>query len=96
MSAPESQEVPPAGATAERLKDLPPEVGALLISVGMLGVILPGMMGAPAVVAGGLVLWPEAFGKVEGWFQRRYPTAHKAGMKQIGRFLDDMTRRFPS
>jgi hypothetical protein len=81
--------------TLGKLKELPREVGAMLISVGALGVVLPGMMGVPAVVAGGLVLWPEAFGKVEDWFQRRYPTIHRKGMRQVGRYLDDMARRFP-
>ena len=82
--------------TLGKLKELPKEVGAMLISVGALGVVLPGMMGVPAVVAGGLVLWPEAFGKVEDWFQRRYPSLHRKGMRQVGRYLDDMARRFPT
>jgi hypothetical protein len=96
MSTPEP-DAAPAGddAVHGKLKELPREVGAMLISVGVLGVVLPGMMGAPAVVAGGLVLWPEAFGKVEDWFQRRYPSLHRKGMKQVGRYLDDMARRFP-
>jgi hypothetical protein len=78
-----------------RIKDLPKEVGVMLVSVGALGVVLPGMMGTPAVIAGGLVLWPSTFGKVERWFQRRYPAAHREGMKQIGRYLDDLDRRYP-
>ena len=98
MSTPEPDAAPGGAgddAVHGKLKELPKEVGAMLISVGVLGVVLPGMMGVPAVVAGGLVLWPEAFGKVEDWFQRRYPSLHRKGMKQVGRYLDDMARRFP-
>jgi hypothetical protein len=78
-----------------KIKDLPKEVGAMLVSVGVLGMILPGVVGTPAIIAGGLVLWPKAFGKLEDWFQRRYPKTHHRSMKQIGRYLDDLERRFP-
>ena len=49
---------------------LPKEMGVMLVAVGSLGWLLPGMVGTPALIAGGLVLWPKAFGKVETWFQR--------------------------
>jgi hypothetical protein len=78
-----------------RIQELPREVGAMLVSVGVLGWLLPGMAGTPALIAGGLVLWPSAFGKVEEWFQRRYPILHKQGMRQVGRYLDDLEQRYP-
>jgi len=78
-----------------RIQELPREVGAMLVSVGVLGWILPGMAGTPALIAGGLVLWPSTFGKVEEWFQRRYPVLHKQGMRQVGRYLDDLEQRYP-
>jgi hypothetical protein len=67
----------------------------MLLAVGALGFVLPGVMGTPAVIAGGLALWPRAFGKVEGWFGRRFPRLHRRGMDQVGRYLDDLERRFP-
>jgi hypothetical protein len=79
-----------------RLEDLPKELGVLLASVGVLGVVSPGIAGAPALIAGGLVLWPKTFGKVEDWFQCRFPLAHRESMKQVGRFLDDLQRRYPT
>jgi hypothetical protein len=88
------QEQAGGDAADVRIKDLPKEVGAMLVSVGVLGVVLPGMMGAPAIIAGGMVLWPGTFGKVESWFQRRYPELHKQGMRQISRYLDDLERRY--
>lgn len=77
------------------LRELPREVGTMLVSVGVLGFVLPGMMGTPALIAGGLVLWPKAFSRVDNWFQRRYPALHQQGMQQVCRYLDDLERRFP-
>jgi hypothetical protein len=86
----------PAERTAERrIDEIPPEVGAMLVSVGTLGVVLPGMAGAPALVVGGLVLWPSAFGRVDRWLRERFPDTHRQGMTQVARYLDDLERRFP-
>jgi cation transport ATPase len=87
------QEPDESGAPA--LKTVPREVGVMLLAVGVLGFVLPGVMGTPAIIAGGLALWPGAFGKVEGWFGRRFPRLHRRGMDQVGRYLDDLERRFP-
>lgn len=78
-----------------RIQKLPPEIGVLLIIVGILGLLLPGPVGSPFVLAGGLTLWPKGFGKVEVWFQRRFPGLHRAGVTQIDRFLVDLERRYP-
>jgi hypothetical protein len=53
------------------------------------------VMGAPALVAGGLVLWPGTFGPVDEWLRRQNPGLYHRGMKQLGRFLDDLERRYP-
>jgi len=74
---------------------LPKEAGVMLVSVGVLGFVLPAVAGTPAIVAGGLVLWPRTFGKLERWVQRRYPMVYYEGMRQICRYLDDIERRFP-
>ena len=78
-----------------RIEELPKELGVLLASVGVLGFVLPGIAGTPALIAGGLVLWPKTFGKVEGWFSDKFPVAHRASLRQVGRFLDDLDRRYP-
>jgi hypothetical protein len=83
-------------AMVRKIRELPREVGVMLLSVGTLGIVMPGIMGTPALIAGGLVLWPEAFGRVENWFERRYPQLHHQSMKQIGRYLDDLEKRYPS
>jgi hypothetical protein len=83
-------------AELKRIKDLPKEVGVMLMTVGMLGFALPGVVGTPAMIAGGLVLWPKAFGRVETWFERRFPQIHKQSLHQIHRYLDDLERRYPN
>lgn len=77
------------------IKELPKELGVMLITAGIVGFILPGP-GAPAIIAGGLVLWPEAFGKLESWLERAHPKVHREGMKHINRFLSDLQKRYPN
>ena len=77
-----------------KIKDLPKEIGVMLLTAGVVGFILPGP-GAPAIIAGGLVLWPEAFGRLESWLERFHPQVHREGVRQINRFLDDLEKRYP-
>lgn len=84
----------PEPADLNRIKDLPKEVGVMLITAGIVGFILPGP-GTPAIIAGGLVLWPKAFGKLESWLERSHPKVHRKGMQQINRFLNDLQKRYP-
>jgi hypothetical protein len=96
---------PPPGSSSEltseeeaelrRIKDLPKEVGVMLMTVGVLGLALPGVVGAPAMIAGGLVLWPKAFDKVENWFEHKFPKVHKQSLYQIHRYLNDLESRYP-
>ena len=63
---------------------------------GVLGLILPGPIGTPALIAGGVVLWPGTFGRISRWMERRYPRFTRAGNRQILRFISDLERRYPS
>ena len=45
-------------AVIERLADLPRDVGWLLIYLGVLGLVVPGVIGFPFLIAGGAVLTP--------------------------------------
>jgi hypothetical protein len=81
--------------TVQRIKQLPKDVGVMLVTVGVAGFVLPGIVGVHALIAGGLVLWPGAFNRLDDWFARRTPGWHHLGMQQIGRFLDDLERRYP-
>jgi hypothetical protein len=78
-----------------QIRNLPPELAVLLFSVGVLGFVLPGIIGTPAIIAGGLALWPKAFGRAESWFAKRCPVVHQKSLHQMGRFLADLDRRYP-
>ncbi len=79
-----------------RLADLPKEVGVLLVTIGTMGVVLPGIVGTPALLAGGLMLWPRGFRVVNGWLERKCPKLHGHGAAQLIRYLDDLERRYPN
>jgi len=87
---------PAAESLEGRLRRLPREVGVLLVTIGVLGIALPGLAGTPALIAGGLMLWPRGFRSVNTWLARRCPTAHRHGVEQLFRYLEDMERRYPT
>jgi hypothetical protein len=91
----ETQPVDKMDHMRERIRKLPPEVGAVLMTVGVVGLILPGPIGTPLVLAGGLVLMPRTFGRWEKWFSKRFPKMHEHGMRHVDRFIDDFERRYP-
>ena len=78
-----------------RIEKLPREVGVLLIVAGLGGILLPGPVGSPFLLLGGVVLWPRAFHRLEACFLKRFPNAHHQSMRQIVRFLKDLERRYP-
>jgi len=78
-----------------RIEHLPTDVGWLLIWVGTLGVILPGIIGVPLLVAGAAVVLPGGRKWLIRWAGHKPPKFVHASMKQIGRMLDQMDRRYP-
>jgi hypothetical protein len=74
---------------------MPREVGVLLIVAGIGGLLLPGPIGTPFLLAGGVALWPSVFTKLEARFQKRFPGIHQQGTRQIKRFVTDLQRRYP-
>jgi hypothetical protein len=84
-----------AEETRQRLRLLPPEVGAVLVTVGIGGLILPGPFGTPFILAGGLVLAPRYFHRAELWVQKKFPNVHRAGRRRLNRFIDDFEKRYP-
>jgi hypothetical protein len=83
------------GSAPARLPDLPPEIGVLLTVVGTAGLVLPGVVGAPFLLAGGIALWPSGFRKVESWLRKSAPKMYETGVQQIEHFLADLERRYP-
>jgi hypothetical protein len=78
-----------------RIANLPRGVGWMMVSVGVLGVILPGVPGAPFLIAGVAVLTPGGPQLLTRWATRRPKGVVHKGLKQIGRWLDDLERRYP-
>jgi hypothetical protein len=78
-----------------RIRAMPREVGVLLIVAGIGGLLLPGPIGSPFLILGGVILWPKAFERAELLFEKRFPRAHRQSVRQITRFLNDLERRYP-
>lgn len=95
-ASPPGPHAPPEHEMNERLQRLPREMGVMLVTVGVLGLVLPGMVGTPFLLTGGLLLWPRGFRGVDRWLRKRCPRLHDQGMTQLIRYLDDMERRYPS
>jgi hypothetical protein len=79
----------------ERIRALPKEIGVLLMVAGVGGLLLPGPIGTPFFVLGGVVLWPSVFERVEVCLEKRFPRLHHQSLRQIKRFLADLDRRYP-
>ena len=81
--------------TIHRVEKLPRDVGWLLITAGLVGVVVPGVLGVPFLVLGGLVLMPLTSQRAEHWLSGHSPKMFKGSVRQINRFLDDLERRYP-
>jgi hypothetical protein len=74
--------------TPVRVEQLSKEAGWLLITAGVVGLVVPGVPGTPFLLAGAVVLAP-------GGSKLLSSRAGRSAMRQIGRFLDDLERRYP-
>ena len=90
MPAPDEDE-----AVVERVEHLNRGVGWVLISAGVVGMVVPGVLGTPFLIMGALALWPGNHKRVERWRQGHSPKMFHGAMKQINRFLDDLDKRYP-
>jgi len=82
-------------AVVQRVEHLNHSVGWVLISAGIIGLVVPGVLGTPFLIMGGLALWPGNHKRVERWRQGHSPKRFHGAMKQINRFLDDLEKRYP-
>jgi hypothetical protein len=79
-----------------RIENLPREAGWALITAGVIGVIAPGVLGWPFVVAGAFVLAPGGPRRLALWAGRKPRKHAHAALRQICRLVDDLERRYPS
>jgi len=83
-------------APAKPTPQLPRYAGVLLMSVGMAGVVLPGAIGTPFVILGGMIVCPSLFRKPDRWLQRRFPSTRRRAMQFMERFQADLDGRYPN
>ena len=95
MNDPERAAPEPANEPSRRLHEAPKEVGVLLVIAGLGGILLPGPIGTPILILGGVILWPRAFRGLDAFLERRFPKIHRQGVQQVVRLLDDLDRRYP-
>ena len=89
---------PESSETVRSLERLPTEVGLLLLLAGVTMSMTPpppGPFDLSIMLSGGLVLWLRGFRAIDSWSRKRFPTAHRAGMRFLDRYLDDLERRYP-
>ncbi len=81
--------------SSELLGALPSELSWLLIAAGIGGVLLPGPVGTPFLLLGGVSLSPRFFANLENRLRKWFPRCHRRGVQQIRRYLADMEQRYP-
>ena len=81
--------------TKLRVELMTTEAGWLMIAVGVVGVIVPGIVGMPFLLVGAFVLFPGGPELLSRWSVGDSPRFVRALLRQAGRFLDDLERRYP-
>lgn len=82
-------------AVVDRVEHLAKDVGWVLVAAGVIGIIMPGVLGTPFLIAGAAALWPGNRERFQRWREGHSPKFFHGSMKQINRFLDDLERRYP-
>ena len=83
-------------AALQRIEALPRDIGWLLIYVGVLGLVVPGVVGWPFLVVGGAILSPGGPKAFTRWAGRKPRRMVRMGITQMARLLDDLDRRYPA
>lgn len=87
--------VAPAPVAPFKVEDISPELGWLLIGAGIIGIIAPGIPGAPFLVVGGMVLVPGGKKRLSRWVGDNPPKFVRESLGQLGRFVNDLESRYP-
>jgi hypothetical protein len=82
-------------AVVDRVGHLAKDVGWVLVAAGVIGIVMPGVLGTPFLIAGAAALWPGNQKRLQRWREGHSPKFFHGSMKQINRFLDDLERRYP-
>jgi len=93
---PETTTTPsPEEILQKRIEHLPKDVGVMLLTVGFAGFVLPGILGLPFLLAGGVIMMPNTTRTLTRKLGMDKPEQNEFAVKQITRFLDDLDRRYP-
>lgn len=82
---------------AEKLGGLPRDLAIALISLGVIGVAIPGPvpLGSSFVVLGTIVLWPGLLARTGGPLARRCPRVFRVLIGFADDLRADLERRYP-
>jgi len=78
-----------------RVAHLPPDLRWLLLYLGVLGLVVPGVIGFPFLIAGGAMMTQSGPAWFSRWASRRQRPMVSLGLRQILRMIDDLERRYP-
>lgn len=81
----------------ETLRRLPRDVGLVLLSIGAVGIAIPGPVppGTPFLLAGAVFACPSLARRFSGRFRARFPALYDGFHDQVRRFQSDLERRYP-
>ena len=82
---------------AEKLGCLPKDLAVTLISLGFVGVAIPGPVppGASFILLGAVILWPGLLVKTGGPLARRFPGVFRMLIQFTDHLQSDLARRYP-
>lgn len=82
---------------AEKLGGLPSDLGISLLSLGAVGVVIPGPvpLGASFVLLGAVVLWPGLLIRTGGPLARKCPCIFRVLIDFTDHYRSDLDRRYP-
>jgi hypothetical protein len=82
---------------AEKLGSLPKDLGVSLISLGVIGVVIPGPvpLGASFILLGTVALCPGLLARTGGPLARRCPRVFRVLIDFTDHFRADLARRYP-
>ncbi len=91
----EALEVQEDAYVIERVERLSRGTSNTLIMAGLIGLAIPGILGAPILLIGLLARTKAGRVKLEKWQRGHAPRPIHTALRQINRLLDDLDRRYP-
>ena len=83
---------------AEKLGGLPRDLAITLVSLGIVGIAIPGPIppGLSFVLLGAVILWPGLLARTGGPLARRCPRAFRMLIGFTDHLTTDLARRYPN